>query len=52
MFCTTSESVREVGPKLFITDGSKAVVVVWFSVASFWCQKFDDVSPDVCSYYF
>ena len=26
--------------------------LLWFSVACFWCQSFDDVSPYVCSYYF
>ena len=35
-----------------ITDRSKAVVLLWFSVACFWCQSFGDVSPHVCSYYF
>ena len=35
-----------------ITDRSKTVVLLWFSVACFWCQRFDDVSPYVCSYYF
>ena len=28
------------------------VVLLWFSVACFWCQSFCDVSPYVCSYYF
>ena len=42
MFCTTSETEGEVGavkhvvaPQLFITDLSKAVVLLWFSVACF-----------------
>ena len=26
--------------------------MLWFSVACFWCQSLDDVSPYVCSYYF
>ena len=30
----------------------KAVVLLWFVVACFWCQIFGDVSPYVCSYYF
>ena len=38
--------------QLFITDRFKAVVLLWFSVASFWCQSFADVSPYECSYYF
>ena len=38
--------------KHFITDRSKAVVLMWFSVACFWCQSFGDVSPYVCSLYF
>ena len=29
-----------------------AIVLLWFSVACFWCQSFGDVSPYVCSYYF
>ena len=37
---------------LFITARSKAVVLLWFSVACFWCQSFGDVSPYVYSYYF
>ena len=32
--------------------GPKAVVLLWFYVACFWCQSFGDVSPYVCSYYF
>ena len=28
------------------------VVLLWFSVACFWCQSFDNVSPDVCSLIF
>ena len=36
----------------FITDRFKAVVLLWFSVACFWCQSFGDVSPYVCSYDF
>ena len=39
MFCTTSKTEDEVGavklvlaPQLFITDLSKAVVLLWFSV--------------------
>ena len=31
---------------------SKAVVLLWFSVACFWCQSFGDVSAYMCSYYF
>ena len=31
---------------------SKAVVLLWFYVAWFWCLSFGDVSPYVCSYYF
>ena len=30
-----------------LTDRSKAVVMLWFSVACFWCQSFGDVSPYV-----
>ena len=36
----------------FITDRSKAVVLLWFSFACFWYQSFGDVSPYVFSYYF
>ena len=28
------------------------IVLLWFSVACFWCQSFGDVSLYVCSYYF
>ena len=35
-----------------MADRSKAVVLLWFSVACFWCQRFCDVPPYVCSYYF
>ena len=35
-----------------ITDHSKAVVLLLFYVACFWCQSFGDVSPYVCTYYF
>ena len=38
-------------PQKHITDRSKAVALLWFSVASFWCQSFGDVSPYVCSYF-
>ena len=38
--------------QLFITDPFNAVVLLWFSVAWFWCQSFGDVSPYICSYYF
>ena len=31
---------------------TKAVVLLWFSVACFLCQGFGDVSPYVCSYHF
>ena len=24
--------------------------LLWFYVACFWCQRFGDVTPDVCSY--
>ena len=27
-------------PQLFFTDRSKAVVLLWFSVACFWCPSF------------
>ena len=27
----------------YITDRSKAIVLLWFSVACFWCQIFGDV---------
>ena len=37
---------------LNINNYSKAVVLLWFSVACFWCQSFGDVSSYVCSYYF
>ena len=36
---------------LYITDRSKAVVLLWFSVTCF-SVSFCDVSPCVCSYYF
>ena len=39
-------------PQEFITDRSNAVVLLWFSVACFWCQSFDDFSSYVCSFYF
>ena len=39
-------------PQYFITDGSEAVVVLWFSVACFGCQSFCDVSLYVCLSYF
>ena len=59
MFCTTSETEDEAvhvklvkAHQLLITDCSKAVVSLRFSVACFWCQSFGDVSPYVCSYYF
>ena len=29
-----------------------AVVLLWFSVACFWCLSFGHFSPYVCSYYF
>ena len=32
-------------------DRSKAEVLLCFSVACFWCQRFGEVSPYVCSYY-
>ena len=32
-----------------ITDRLKAVVLLWFYVACFWCQRFGDVSPYECS---
>ena len=51
MFCTISETDGEVvhvtlvlAPEQFITDRSKAVVLLWFSVACFWYQSFGDVS--------
>ena len=49
LYTRTSLSPRR---QLFITDCSKAVIQVWFSVACFWCQSCSDVSPNVCSYYF
>ena len=59
MFCSTSETEGEVGhvklvkaPQYFITDGSKAVVLLWFSVACIWCMSYGDVTPYVGSYYF
>ena len=33
---------------IFITDRSKAVVLLWFPVICFWCQSFGDGSPYVC----
>ena len=36
--------------QLFITDRSMSVVLLWFSVARFWCQSFGDVLPYGCSY--
>ena len=35
--------------KFSITYRSKAVVLLWFSVACLWCQSFEDGSPYVCS---
>ena len=32
----------------FITDRSRAVVLLWFSVTCFWCQSFGDVSHYMC----
>ena len=59
MFCITSETEGEVGavkhvyaPSYSFSDRSKAVVLLYFSVACFWRQSFGDVSPYVCSYYF
>ena len=37
---------------MFKSPSNKAVVLLWFSVACFWCQSFGEVSPYVCSYYF
>ena len=34
------------------TSQSNAVVLLWFSVACFWCQSFGEISPCACSYYF
>ena len=34
----------------FITDRSKTAVLLWFSVACFWCQSFGNDSPYTCSY--
>ena len=39
-------------PQQFITGRSNVVILLWFSVACFWCQSLGDVSPYVCSYYF
>ena len=56
--CTTSVTEDEVGavtslsPQHFITDRSKAVVPMWYSVACVWCQSFGNVSPYVCYYTF
>ena len=60
MYYTTSEiegevvhvKLVQVHPQLFITDRSKAVVLLWFFVACFWCKSFGDVSPYVYLYYF
>ena len=38
--------------KTLITDRSKAIILLWFSVTCFWYQSFGDVSPYMCSYYF
>ena len=38
--------------QLFITDRSKAVILLWFSVTCFLVSNFGDVSPYACSYYF
>ena len=61
-FCTTLETEGEVvhvklvkAPQFFITDRSKVVVFLRFSVACFWCHRkmsFGDVSPYVCSFLF
>ena len=45
MFCPTSLTEDEV-------DRSKAVVLLWFSVACFWCQSFGGIKPYVSSYHF
>ena len=57
--CTTSATEGEVAhvklvkaPQQFITDHSKTVVLMWFSVACFNVKSFGDVSPYVCSLYF
>ena len=54
LFCTTSETDREVGaknmfkplphPQLFINDRSKVVILLWFSVVCFWWE-FGTVLP-------
>ena len=35
-------------PRLSKTDRSKVVVLLWFTVACFWCQCFDDITLYVC----
>ena len=37
---------RTIGP--LVSDPSKVVVLLWFSVVCFWCQSLGDVSPYVC----
>ena len=37
------------GTRWFVADRSGAVVLLWFSVACFWCRSFDDISHYVCS---
>ena len=32
----------------FVQARINAVVLLWFSVACFWCQSFGDVPPYVC----
>ena len=27
-------------PRFYITEGSNEIVLLWFSVACFWCQSF------------
>ena len=45
MFCTTSETEGQVGTVKFVTvPFSKAVALLWISVACSWCQSFGDFS--------
>ena len=39
-------------PQWFIADRSGAEVLLWFSVACFWCRRFGGILPFVCSCFF
>ena len=43
------KNLHGLGTRWFVADRSGAVVLLWLSVACFWCRSFDDVSYYVCS---